>query len=455
MQATAGAIEMANGAIAQSGGGNIRYAATGAITVGLLDARNAGAQGTWGSVSIVSGAAITDNAETDIDVYANALRLNAVSGIATGGQHLETEAVLLSADAGTGGMYLDDATALEIGATAIITVNRVGADGVSVSARSDLAQQGIVAGTQAVVGTTAGALLVSQAVTAAGNLALSAGGDLDVDAAVASTGGAINLAAGGDLLQGANVTAQGLGKTIELVAAGDIVMAGGTQVTSNDANIALVAGGDLALSLVNAGTAGVRASGASITDGDADTDIVAGAALLTATGGIGAATDAIELSVGTLSADAGTGGLFLAESNGLVIDSVSIAVDGIAATGVATTRTAAVQDGLQAGGAIVLTVNAGGLTLTADTGSVTAGGAVLLDAAGAIVANAALDAGSHISVVGTSITQAAAGDFVSEGGTIDVQATAGAIEMANGAIAQSGGGNIRYAATGAITVGLL
>ncbi|QJW84625.1 hypothetical protein HK414_15890 [Ramlibacter terrae] len=138
VQATSGAITMADGAMAQSSGGNIRYAASGAITVGLLDARSTGARG---SVSIVSGAAITDNAETSVDVYANVLRLNAVSGIATGSEQLETQATLLSADGGTGGVYLSETNALEIGATGDISVNRVGIDS-QTDATGDLSQQG-------------------------------------------------------------------------------------------------------------------------------------------------------------------------------------------------------------------------------------------------------------------------------------------------------------------------
>ncbi|QJW84626.1 hypothetical protein HK414_15895 [Ramlibacter terrae] len=153
----------------------------------------------------------------------------------------------------------------------------------------------------------------------------------------------IELAAGGDLLQDADVQAQGAGKTITLRAVGDLVMADGTQVTSADANIALVAGGDLTVSLVDAGSAGVRASAANIIDGDDDTDIVAGSALLTATGAIGSDSDTLDLSVNTLTAKATTGGLFIAEANGLVIDAVSIAVDTVATTGVSSTGTATTQ----------------------------------------------------------------------------------------------------------------
>ncbi|QJW84634.1 hypothetical protein HK414_15935 [Ramlibacter terrae] len=218
--------------------------------------------------------------------------------------------------------------------------------------------------------------------------------------------------------------------------------------------MSIVAGGQLGLSLVNAGTASVAASGATITDGDTDIDIVAGKLLLTATGGIGNGGDALELSVGTLSAKAGAAGLFPAEANGLVAGSVSVATDVIAASGVATAGTAVVQEDLFSGGALVITVAPGDLTLTADTGAVTGDGLVLLQAAGALAANARVTGASHVSLVAASIAQGADGDIVANG-SIDVQATGGAITMADGAMAQSNGGNIGYAATGAISVGLL
>ncbi|QJW84628.1 hypothetical protein HK414_15905 [Ramlibacter terrae] len=62
-----------------------------------------------------------------------------------------------------------------------------------------------------------------------------------------------------------------------------------------------------------------------------------------ATGAIGSDSDTLDLSVNTLTAKATTGGLFIAEANGLVIDSVSIAVDTVATTGVSSTGTATTQ----------------------------------------------------------------------------------------------------------------
>ncbi|QJW84633.1 hypothetical protein HK414_15930 [Ramlibacter terrae] len=103
-----------------------------------------------------------------------------------------------------------------------MTVHRVGANGVALTDRTDVSQSGIEAGTQVVVTTGTGALTVSSTVTAAGNLLLSAAGDPGIDAAVTSTAGVIELAAGGDLLQDADVQAQGAGKTITLRAVGDL-----------------------------------------------------------------------------------------------------------------------------------------------------------------------------------------------------------------------------------------
>ncbi|QJW84635.1 hypothetical protein HK414_15940 [Ramlibacter terrae] len=98
----------------------------------------------------------------------------------------------------------------------------------SLAPKTETAQSGLDAGGAAVVTTSAGALTVSEAVLATGNLMLSAGtGNLALDASVTSTSGAISLAAAGDLLQGADIAAQGAGKSVALAAIGNVQMAAG------------------------------------------------------------------------------------------------------------------------------------------------------------------------------------------------------------------------------------
>ena len=168
-------ITMADGTVIQTNGGAVRVKAGGDITVGQLDARVASDrsgssltdQATWGAVSIVStGGSILDNAGESVsgntDVYASELRLSAAAtagGIGQSGNHLESEAARVSAQTGTGGLYLTEATALAVGQTAAVTVNRVRTDGtVTGSTQVDAAQSGLVSAGNLVLVTTGGSL---------------------------------------------------------------------------------------------------------------------------------------------------------------------------------------------------------------------------------------------------------------------------------------------------------
>ncbi|QJW84636.1 hypothetical protein HK414_15945 [Ramlibacter terrae] len=114
IESSGGSVTMAHGAFVRTTGNNIRVVAAADITAGLLDARTATdrddttrlAQASWGSVSLRAGGAIHDNVgETAVDVYASQLRLQAGTSIGSGLERLETEAVLLSAFADTGGVF--------------------------------------------------------------------------------------------------------------------------------------------------------------------------------------------------------------------------------------------------------------------------------------------------------------------------------------------------------------
>ncbi|MBV5332440.1 hypothetical protein JZU54_02485, partial [bacterium] len=96
LQATAGVVTMTDGTTLQTSGGNVRVSSVGDITLGSIDARAAANRSTpglslqsdattpWGSVSLLSSTgSIVDNATESVagtvDVYANELRLNAVT----------------------------------------------------------------------------------------------------------------------------------------------------------------------------------------------------------------------------------------------------------------------------------------------------------------------------------------------------------------------------------------
>jgi hypothetical protein len=529
-------IGMNAGAVFRTGGGNIRLMAGtvdgagatvnagGSITVGVLDARTAAnrtdglltAQANWGSVSVVStGGSILDNAsDASVNVYANGLRLTASGSIgalgATTTNALETEAATLSARAGSGGISLAEATALTVGTVTAVPLKRVTTTGAlaGTDTTDAAAQAGLVStsgSNGAVVLVSGGALTVSDVVTAngSGNVRLeTTAGNLALNAALSSGTGHVTVIATAALTQSAagDITTGGAG-TVDVEAGTSITMTNGADGSDTVVTAAVdiryqALGGDLALGRfvtgTGAGTGGtvVLTASGSVTDGDAGTDVTADQLYVQAgsAGGIAAGADLLETSVNTLALSAGSGGAFVQEASGLTVGAVSLStLQRVATTGVVSAQTGngsgtagtGFEDlNTSDGGALVLTVTAGDLTVnggTATAGSgVTAAGAghVLLQAvAGALTLNAAVDAGGgSVSVVSSGAqTYAAAGDVMTTAGTIDVQATgAGStIGMAAGTVLQTAGGNIRVMAGtvdgagatvnagGSITVGVL
>jgi len=252
-----GALTMASGTEARSQGGAIRLAAGGDLVVGRVDAGTAGAQATWGNVSLLSsGGNLLDSsgdASGTQDVRAQALRLQAAGGVGNAAQPLQTEVALVAAQVGAGGLYLDEASAVTVGATPAVTVQRVAADGTTVAitdaALSDLAATG------------GGSIDLG----AGGTVTLTDGGDGDGSAVgVTGTGTVTIRASSGDVQvqsgvgsESGTITVQAAQGTIEVddtltTGSGDVVLSslrtvqwgsgGGTARTSPDA------GGTLTLS---------------------------------------------------------------------------------------------------------------------------------------------------------------------------------------------------------------
>ena len=496
------AITMIDGAVSLTNAGALRYATAtataGAITVGMLDARTSAdrsdnvltSQASWGLVSILSGTSILDNSETTVDVYARELRLSAATAIGAGTNHLETEVAQTSGRSGLSGLFITESTAVTVGQTTAITVNRVGSNGSTLTETTDAQQDDMVSTGALVLVTTAGSIETSATggmVSATGNMLLQAGGttsDLILGAAVTdnATGGNISLNAGQDILQNATILASTSGKTIDLVAGRNITMADGTSTTSTAGNILLYAGtGNITIDTLAAGTGSVSITAAATSSSSVGTiidldgtsaeeievDIIASGLILKAGNGIGTGSNHIESTVTTLTASAGAGGLFVTESDGVRVTTLTISVNRVATdatvpASASGTATVTLEDLKSTGaGAVVLEVKAGDLDVNEGTslsvGVQSATGNIRLQSVtGNINLNAGvLSSGGNVSLLaGSTMNQAGAGDVTTTGtGSIDVEA--GTIIMANGAVAQTAGGNIRYAATGDITVGLI
>jgi len=463
---SAAAILMQDGARAITNAGNIRYQAATAVTVSLLDARTssdrAGAQLTgqagWGAVSVVAGGAVADAAGSGSArpaIYAGALRLNAGGAIGSGTNALDTEAATLSG-AGSA-VFLNEASAITIAPLSALSVNRVLADGTVAGSTVTDAAQGKLAATGALVLQAAGALasVAGGAVSAGANLLLAAGGDITLGAAVGSTGsiGNISVSAGRDLLQNATIGAAGAGQSIDLAATRDILMAEASATASNGGNIGLRAGGNAVIETVDAASGDVRiTAGGSILDQDAgadtEVDIVGNRLLLNAGGAIGTGANALETTVATMSASAGSGGVFIAETDGLVVDTVAVQVNRVDAVGAAAASAYAAQSNLSATGAGHVVVSAGALTISDDV-SAAAGNILLKAASGSLVINNSVaSSGGAVSLsAGAAITQKAQ----VAGASIDAMA-ATSIAMDDG-VSSSAAGNVRYQAGTSLAIG--
>ncbi|MBU3995898.1 MAG: hypothetical protein KKF42_09050, partial [Actinobacteria bacterium] len=522
LHAAAGSLTMADGSSVQTNAGNIRLNAAFDITVGVVDARSATGrtdggdsdQSNWASVSLYStGGSILDNATEatagNVDVYAKELRLQASTAASSVGQtsnHLELEIAKFSANAGTGGLFLTESSAITVGETAAVETHRVIADAtVTTPSTTDAIQSDLMSAGAAVLVTLAGNITIDEGdfdaatttlgVQAAGNILLQAGAaggnstsDLILNADLIGSGGHISLNASQDILQNADITAGTNAKTIDLLAGRDITMSqdfSGANTTttrtigSANGHISLSATRNITIETVLAGTGNVRIStGAALIDGDADGDsgvdiFAAGLQIVVSnsTGALGTSANHIETSVGTLSALSGSGGIYITETDAVAVDAVSVTVQRVDnASAVAAQSNTQSDLTTVNGGNIVLVAKGGTLTLNDGAGTaltaVSANGAgnILLDAQGAlsnvVIKANVLSGTGHITVsaanqieVGQGAT--AASVSTSTGGTIHLLATSGAILMLGASNVTATASSLRLAAGTSVALGNL
>ena len=439
----AGSISMQDGSVSSSASGNIRYQAGSTLSVGAIT--------TGGNVSL-KASSITDSGSAEIDVTANQFLIN-TTGTAVGdgaGQSsnpLETLVSTLAGNiAGGAGLYMIEANALQIDTLSAISVNQVGANAV-LTLITDAAQAGLQSSGNLVLASMAGSVttLAGGALSAAGNMLVQAGGagsDLTLGATVTNTQGNTSLNAAQAIVQNANINATGLGKTVELIAGSAITMGANAVTAASNANILLnAAAGNVTLQTLNAGSGDVAitAQVGSIVDGNATLtpDISANGLILNASFGIASAANPLETAVGTLSAKAAGGGIYLTEANAVVIDTVSVAVQRVNLQGASSLNPVPAQtqsDLTTTGGNGNIVLIAKG-TITLNDGLTADGVSVSANGSGSISINAQ-GAGSNV-VVGTGAkVQSATGDVsITAAGTITpgVVQTQGNVSTTSGA----------------------
>jgi hypothetical protein len=230
-------------------------------------------------------------------------------------------------------------------------------------------------------------------------------------------------------------------------------MGANTTTSSANGDISLLAlTGNVTLMTVHAGSANlaITATLGSLIDGNAGAPNLSASGLLLKAGtAIGAADDALETSVGTLSASAGGGGIYLSESNGVTVDTVGVSVQrvdetaSVAAAGASqadlTTSGVAGNIVLVAQGTITLNDGTPGDVGMANTAvSANGAGSILMDAQGA--GSSLVLKANVVSATGQLSLHAAAQLEVGQGttaatvstagaGTVNLEATSGAILM--------------------------
>ncbi|HEY1173520.1 MAG TPA: hypothetical protein VGH19_19300 [Verrucomicrobiae bacterium] len=477
-----------------TGNGDIRLQSGASI---LLGGVNAGMGG--GDVSLVATDSITDNGDTYVNVIAGRLRMeagNAIGAMGASDNDIDVTVDVLAARSGAGGMNIEETDAVTIGTVAVI-VHRVDDKGVTADVSdtvvnlSDLATMNSSNGTIALQ-TVNGAITVTEGTAPAGGIGVSANGSGNVLLYAKGALGSITLEANADvvsgtghisviatqsisLIAGADIITTGAGTVDIEAAAGSITSSTTSNVTAGSGNVRLFANVNVVLGGVisTSGNVSVTANTGSITDADSDgtVDVTALSLSLLAEDGIGESNNSIETNVTTLTArNTMTAGIFLRESNGLVIDDVAVTVNRVTTTAALGTAADAVQSDVVTvlgNGSIVIVVATGDLTLHDGTASndntaVSAhgtGNVLLQTLAGSIFGDEDVKSGTgHISVVAFGSLEFTANADITTGGagTVDLQATTGSITLSATSNVTAVSGNIRlYAGVDVALGGLI
>jgi len=498
LRADSGALTMAVGTVAKSSGGAIHLQASGTVALSQVDAGPTGSiavqagaditavgtarQLTAGHAALTAGGSIT-GLHTELASLslqsggsvslseASALSLAGATAdgsltLQTGGDLRVTAAVQVGAalDLEAGGRLLTSA------ALSGTTLTLTSVDALHVSARMDaggsmsltaggaISLDGVVQAVGALrlnsgatldlhAAVTAGSALLQSvaalqqdgALTVTGLARLASGGDLVLNGAF-SAGGAVSLLAGGDLwLNGTSSSAA----SIDGEAAGSINF-GTTAALSAAGALRLLAGQDLNLGSLQSGIAVSLIAGRDINSATAERlDISAPTLRLSAGHAIGSTNQRLQTQVGTLSGRAGSGGIWVLESDELTVGDVAVSVHRLDANGGLSTLTDVLQSDLittQNGSIGLRTVNGSIIfsdgSAPADQRSIRADGTgtVSLQAGGA---NASVDLSNQaIAQQGDVVIDSA----VSLQGPLVITAGLGAA-AGNGAITITGGIN--------------
>jgi hypothetical protein len=460
-------ITIEDNAILSTQGVNIRLFAGETISFSGIDATGA-------NVSLIAKN-IVDSGDTNLDVKAKNLRINAQIGAGTPKNALDINVENLTAVASTGGLFLSEDDGLIVTKLLDITVKRVSAVA-EVSDIIDTAQGNLTTTTGAIVLTTkAGDITVLEEnanhksiVTQSGNVFLNAAGNITLQAEIETISSPIQLISGDTIsqLENGNVLS---GSTIDIAAKNAILMNAGA-LTKNSSNKDIryqTTTGDITISLIDAGKGNVALlSGGKILDTLKTTStagLIAATANLTAENAIGVVgenANPFEINVTKLTAKTGAGGAFITNSNAITVDVVSVSTQKIDSSGTATTGEMLTESDLKSfnNGSIIL--NAPQISLQDGDNN---GKAIVIDGKGNLLLNtgsAGIDVNAVINVTSGNISLLALNansklllnaDITTAGsGTIDLEARSDIFMASNVKITADA--NVRFNTLGSITL---
>ncbi len=386
---------------------------------------------------------VTGNLVIGSNISVSNVRLQATAGSVTETGSAAITAAVLGVRAGSGNITLnndnDVDTLAAFASGSVSIVNRNGVD-LSTVAAGDcfLVTNGVstTSGTISVTNNVSGNLTVSQAVSAGGVNTVtldanSATADLIVNAAVSSAGGTITLTADDDVTFGAagdvssnngNITITG---DANASVAGSVTMNAGTLVNAGSGTIIVTGRGTITLgglTTSNATTLAVTvtsSAGAIVEAGDTFTEIVANSVgarvTLSAATNIGAAAPAtIDTTVANLNATTTNGGIFITETNGLTLNTVSAGGAGSDIDVTSTTSNITVND-VSAVDDVTLAATAGSILDDGSDATVISGDALTFSARNTIGAPLGGTAVEDLDTTAVSITATTTGSGANNG----------------------------------------
>jgi hypothetical protein len=423
-------------------GSDIIVSTTGDMTVGAASALGTVALGAGGA--ILAGSPGTTNA---FNVSGDSVTLTAGNGIGTSGV-LQTSVKTLTADGGTGGVFLSNSKALKL-----VSASATGGD-VSITTLGDLNVGSVTAPGQTVTLSATGALIdpsgpelnvTAQSAILSGSSIGSSSDPFETQVSsltATGTSGAIHV---GDLGTGTitlTATATGLGANINVTSLGSIVL-----------NTVTAQGNTVTLNAVGSITNGLGLPGVNIT---AQTLSIVAPGSLVVPGGIGTLANPLEILVAQIAtADGGTYGVFMENAGAVSITAGTLTAPG---TGTLTFDAASItiQDlgtvSLAAGRSLVLKTKAGPIVFLNQTNTIqTSGG-------GTITVEAGMTAGSGgVAVLGNLTTGGGAINVTADGnitiGQLNATGTGSVtVQSANGIILDGNGSSTVNVIAGTTTL---